>query len=315
MRVRKKDGSQERKLLIAFITDKHFLSRIDPKWKIEGLFASRFANTIAGWCISYFRKYREAPNEKIEDKFEQWQQGKDDAMLEVINSSLSLISSAGSAIPLYGTLASTVSSGITALITSIGKREKDLSDKTPAMLKLLNVTSQFENQKSIIDHEWAQINKELEQLQKENTSLLEDQMSYYGISMQDYKRKYLTATLDIDRETFKNSSRKIIYDKLATLDKSQETRGKWFGQVETYMFKVQSLRLRFGQLTSRMLVNMEQYENLITVYSDSSKFPTEFTTQINGLNNSLKTLKSKFYASYNPAKYIEDSAVMYIERQ
>lgn len=250
-------------------------------------------------------------------EYDSWynKQGKDDAMLEVINSSLSLISSAGSAIPLYGTLASTVSSGITALITSIGKREKDLSDKTPAMLKLLNVTSQFENQKSIIDHEWAQINKELEQLQKENTALLDDQMSYYGISMQDYKRKYLNATLDIDRETFKNSSRKIISDKLATLDKSQETRGKWLGQVETYMFKVQSLRLRFGQLTSRMLVNMEQYENLITVYSDSSKFPTEFTTQINGLNNTLKTLKSKFYASYNPAKYIEDSAVMYIERQ
>jgi chromosome segregation ATPase len=250
-------------------------------------------------------------------EYDSWynKQGKDDTMLEVINSSLSLISSAGSSIPLYGTLASTVSSGITALITSIGKREKNLGDKTPAMLKLLNVTSQFENQKSIIDHEWAQINKELEQLQKENTALLDDQMSYYGIGMQDYKRKYLNATLDIDRETFKNSSRKIISEKLASLDKSQETRGKWLGQVETYMFKVQSLRLRFGQLTNRMLVNMDQYENLITIYSDSSKFPTEFTTQINGLNNSLKTLKSKFYGSYNPAKYIEDSAVMYIERQ
>ena len=81
------------------------------------------------------------------------------------------------------------------------------------------------------------------------------------------------------------------------------------------MFKVQSLRLRFGQLTSRMLVNMDQYENIISVYSDSTRFPAEFTTQINGLNNSLKTLKNKFYASYNPAKYIEDSAVMYIERQ
>lgn len=107
-------------------------------------------------------------------EYDNWynKQGKDDAMLEVINSSLSLISSVGSTIPLYGTLASTVSSGITALITSMGKREKDLSDKTPAMLKLLNITSQFENQKSNIDHEWAQINKELEQLQKENSTLM-----------------------------------------------------------------------------------------------------------------------------------------------
>lgn len=250
-------------------------------------------------------------------EYDTWynKQGKDDLMMEVINNSLSLISSAGSTIPLYGTMASTVSSGITALVTAVGKREKDLSDKTPAMLRLLNVTSQFENQKSVIDHEWAQINKELEQLQKENSSLLEDQMTYYGISMLDYKRRYLNATLDIDRETFKNESRRTISEKLANLDKSQETKGKWLGQVETYMYKVQSLRLRFGQLTTRMLVNMDQYESLIEVYSDSTKFPSEFTTQINGLNNSLRTLKSKFYASYNPAKYIEDSAVMYIERQ
>lgn len=250
-------------------------------------------------------------------EYDNWyeKQGKDDVMMEVINNSLNLISSAGSTIPLYGTMASTVSSGITALVTAVGKREKDLSDKTPAMLRLLNVTSQFENQKSIIDHEWSQINKELEQLQKENSSLLEDQMTYYGISMLDYKKRYLNATLDIDRETFKNESRRAISEKLANLDNSQETKGKWLGQVETYMYKVQSLRLRFGQLTTRMLVNMEQYESLIEVYSDSTKFPSEFTTQINGLNNSLRTLKSKFYASYNPAKYIEDSAVMYIERQ
>ena len=242
-------------------------------------------------------------------------QGKDDQMMEVINSSLNMISAVGSNVPLYGTMVATASSGITALVTAIGKREKDLSEKTPAMLKLLNVTSQFENQKAIIDHEWAQINKELEQLQKENAALLEDQMNYYGISMLDYKRKYLNATLDIDRETFKNECRKAISEKIMLQESSQNTKGKWLGKVETYMYKVQSLRLRFGQLTSRMLVNMEQYENIISVYSDSTRFPAEFTTQINGLNNSLKSLKNKFYTSYNPAKYIEDSAVMYIERQ
>lgn len=249
--------------------------------------------------------------------YDNWynRQGKDDQMMGVINSSLNLISAVGSNVPLYGTMVATASSGITALVTSIGKKEKNLSEKTPAMLMLLNITSQFENQKAIIDHEWEQINKELEQLQKENAALMGDQMNYYGINKEEYKRKYLTATLDIDRETFKNECRRAISDKITQLEKSQTTKGKWLGQVETYMFKVQSLRLRFGQLTSRMLVNMDQYESLITVYSDSTRFPAEFTAQITGLNNSLKSLKNKFYASYNPAKYIEDSAVMYIERQ
>ncbi len=278
-----------------FLSSQTFFNQLGSIGKIQNY------NTFSSWKKDYDNWYN--------------RQGKDDDMMEVINSSLNLISAVGSNVPLYGTMVATASSGITALVTAIGKKEKDLSEKTPAMLKLLNVTSQFENQKAIIDHEWEQINKELEQLQKENAALLEDQMNYYGISMLEYKRKYLTATLDIDRETFKNTCRKSISVKISLLESSQETKGKWLGQVETYMYKVQSLRLRFGQLTSRMLVNMDQYESLISVYSDSTRFPAEFTTQINGLNNSLKNLKNKFYASYNPAKYIEDSAVMYIERQ
>jgi hypothetical protein len=278
-----------------FVSSQTFYTQLGNIGKIQNY------NTFNAWKKDYDNWYN--------------RQGKDDAMMEVINSSLNLISAVGSNVPLYGTMVATASSGITALVTAIGKKEKNLSEKTPAMLKLLNVTSQFENQKAIIDHEWVQINKELEQLQKENAALLEDQMNYYGISMLEYKRKYLAATLDIDRETFKNECRRAISDKILLLESSQNTKGKWLGQVETYMFKVQSLRLRFGQLTSRMLVNMDQYESLITVYSDSTRFPAEFTTQINGLNNSLKSLKNKFYASYNPAKYIEDSAVMYIERQ
>lgn len=278
-----------------FVSSQTFYTQLGNIGKIQNY------NTFNAWKKDYDNWYN--------------RQGKDDAMMEVINSSLNLISAVGSNVPLYGTMVATASSGITALVTAIGKKEKNLSEKTPAMLKLLNVTSQFENQKAIIDHEWAQINKELEQLQKENAALLEDQMNYYGISMLEYKRKYLAATLDIDRETFKNECRRAISDKITLLESSQNTKGKWLGQVETYMFKVQSLRLRFGQLTSRMLVNMDQYESLITVYSDSTRFPAEFTTQINGLNNSLKSLKNKFYASYNPTKYIEDSAVMYIERQ
>jgi chromosome segregation ATPase len=249
-------------------------------------------------------------------EYDKWykKQGQEDPLVNVINTSINLISTASSAVPLYGTMVNTAISGVSSLVTTMGKKEKDLYDRTPQMLLLLNVTSQFEQQKSIIDHEWTLINKELEQLQKENTELLQEQMTYYGISMEGYQSRYLKATLDSDREAFKNECRKIISDKLSGLDKTPSSKGKWLGQVETYMYKVQSLRLRFGQLTTRMMANIEQYENLISVYSDATQFPAEFTSKINGLNSPLNSLKNKFYSSFNPARYIEDSAVMYIER-
>jgi hypothetical protein len=249
-------------------------------------------------------------------EFDQWykKEGQEQPLVSVLNTSLNLISSASASVPLYGTIVNTAISGVGNLLMSLGKKEKALYDRAPEMLLLLNVISQFEQQKSIIDHEWTLINKELDQLQKENTEILQDQMGFYEIPMDRFQAKYLKATLDSDREAFKNECREIIYEKLSGLDKNPKTKGKWLGQVETYMNKVQSLRLRFGQLTLRMMSNIEQYQNLINVYSDATKFPAEFTSKTNNLNTSLNSLKNKFNTSFNPARYIEDSAVMYIER-
>jgi hypothetical protein len=250
-------------------------------------------------------------------EFNKWYEkdGKSDGMAGVLQSSLNLISSASSAVPLYGTIVNTAVSGVTTLMSTLGKKEKDLYERTPEMLRVLTVSSQFEQQKSIIDQEWTLINQELEQLQKENSILLEEQMAYFEISQLRYESKYLRATLDSERENFKNECRKSISDKILLLDSKPETKGKWLGQIETYMYKVQSLRLRFGQLTSRMKANINQYETLIKTYSDPIKFPAEFTGKIIALNSPLNNLKNKFYSSFNPAKYIEDSAVMYIERR
>ncbi|PZX60486.1 hypothetical protein LV84_00765 [Algoriphagus ratkowskyi] len=265
--------------------------------------------------IGKIQQYKSFANWKTD--FDKWYEkdGKTDPMTGLLQNSLTLISSASSIVPLYGTMVNTAISGVTSLMGTLGKKEKDLYDKTPEMLRILTISSQFEQQKSIIDHEWTLINQELEQLQKENTSLLDEQMSYFGIDKQQFERRYLKATLDSEREQFKNESRKSISDKIATLDRSADTRGKWLGQVETYMYKVQSLRLRFGQLTTRMLANIDQYDALLKNYSDSGKFPIEFTSKIIAMNSPLNNLRNKFYSSFNPAKYIEDSAVMYIERQ
>lgn len=277
-----------------FLTSQSFFTQLGNIGKIQQY------NGFTAWKSEYDKWYKK--------------QGQEDPILNVLNTSINLISSASAAVPLYGTMVNTAISGVSNIMMTMGRREKELYDRTPQMLLLLNVTSQFEQQKSIIDHEWTLINKELEQLQKENTELLQEQMAYYGINVDRYQSRYLKATLDSDREGFKNECRKIISDKLSSIDKNPASKGKWLGQVETYMYKVQSLRLRFGQLTMRMMANIEQYQNLITMYSDATKFPAEFTSKINNLNNPLNSLKNKFNSSFNPARYIEDSAVMYIER-
>ena len=264
--------------------------------------------------ISNLQKYASFSSWKTE--YDNWYQSqkKSDQMLQLLNGSIGLISDVSNKIPLYGSIVQTVSSGISSAITNFGGKFQNLKDKTPSMLKLLNAVSQFENQKAIIDHEWEQINKELNQLQIENELLLKDQFKYYGINYDDYKSNYLDATLDSDRDKFKNECRITINEKLNALDNDPNTKRKWLGQVEIYMYKVQSLRIRFGNLTNRMLTNMDKYENLIELFSDDTKFPRELTTSIKETGKSLNVVKKSISETFKPEKYIEDSAIMYIEK-
>lgn len=54
------------------IVNKSVLGQIAPRWVKEGLFASRWENIVAGWCVNYFNKYGKSPRKAIEDIFQSW---------------------------------------------------------------------------------------------------------------------------------------------------------------------------------------------------------------------------------------------------
>lgn len=72
MRVEKRDGVQDRRILTAMIVDRAALGAISAKWQAPGLFPSRWANLIGQWCVDHYRKYRKAPGRQIEGLFDTW---------------------------------------------------------------------------------------------------------------------------------------------------------------------------------------------------------------------------------------------------
>ena len=72
MKITQRSGSDERKLLIGMIVDKHFLSHVTDKWNKDGLFKSKWSNLIGKWCVRHYKKYKEAPKGKIEHLYETW---------------------------------------------------------------------------------------------------------------------------------------------------------------------------------------------------------------------------------------------------
>jgi len=230
---------------------------------------------------------------------------------DFIDNSISLISDASNGIPLFGSISQTVTSGITLILSNLKNRDKDLISKTPKVLVLLNSIGQFESEKSILDNEWKTIDSELRELQSEYKVLVDNQITFYGIDKVKYNT-FLSATLDADIDNFKVYSRERILDKLQSLESGNNQ--NWMGSVETYMYQVQSIRIRFGELTGRMLNNIEKYEKLFSKYTDPNKFSSEFVAKAKDLKIDLAQVKENFILQFKPNKYIEDSAVMYIKR-
>lgn len=48
------------------------LSRVSQKWPREGLFKSEWSNLIAGWCVSFYKKFNKAPKRAIQTYYSRW---------------------------------------------------------------------------------------------------------------------------------------------------------------------------------------------------------------------------------------------------
>lgn len=74
MKTKTFDGSKERMVLTAMVMSKKVLAKIATRWTENGLFRSKFANIIGGWCVRHFRKYGKAPGSSIVSIFASWAQ-------------------------------------------------------------------------------------------------------------------------------------------------------------------------------------------------------------------------------------------------
>lgn len=87
MKVKSYAGSEERLILTGMITDVVVLGKIAARWDRDGLFASRWSNLVAGWCVRHYADYSEPPGAAVEGIFRRWADngGADDESVKLIN--------------------------------------------------------------------------------------------------------------------------------------------------------------------------------------------------------------------------------------
>jgi hypothetical protein len=71
---RKVDSARERRALIALITSKPYLMRAAGNIDLELIDAPHF-KLVARWCLDYWKSYKKAPGDHIEDIYHSWADG------------------------------------------------------------------------------------------------------------------------------------------------------------------------------------------------------------------------------------------------
>lgn len=84
MKITRKSGTAERSVLIGMIVSTKVIGRIAPRWKDDGLFASKWANIVGGWCVEFYKRHGRAPNKNVESMFRSWAEHAPDAQVELV---------------------------------------------------------------------------------------------------------------------------------------------------------------------------------------------------------------------------------------
>lgn len=82
----------ERMVVVGMMTSRSVLGPIVARWE-PGLFASRYASLIAGWCVDHYKRYHRAPGRDIVGYFDEWAAtSKDRDTIEAVESLLASFS-------------------------------------------------------------------------------------------------------------------------------------------------------------------------------------------------------------------------------
>lgn len=279
---------RELKPLVLFKASKDFF---------QGLSDVSNPMTYAGYQ-DWFKKFKEYMDKNKNSE----------ATLAMLSNVLSVTGDIGKSIPLAGPVANSLLSGINSFIGSINKKETAFRAESQKMFELTAYLSQFTHERDLIENEWDEINKELDELQQAHNESINKNLELLNI------------TRDVFNKNFANeqdANKRYEYVKVITDSISMKVRterkanpDKWKTTFYQQMQTVQALKTRFGTLTFRIKENINKYGALIERYKGTNS--PEIKSKMAELQTKLQNLNNAFDATFSPQAYIKSATTMYI---
>lgn len=232
---------------------------------------------------------------------------KDEARLAALSHIIDVTGNLAEGTPFTGMFAGSLFDGIGSFINSLGRRDRNLREKSMKMFNLTTSVSQFTHDKDLIETEWKGITKSLNELTElQNQAMEANVVNLLGIEKEVFNKRFTNETDAKKRTQYIIDISKIAENKI--VEERAKNPENWKQQYFNQMEAVQNLKIRFGTITFRILENLDKYKVLIDKYKQD-----EFLKdRMNQLELKLDLVKGSFESTFNPQEYIRASNEMYI---
>src|SRR5579863_1459455 len=225
--------------------------------------------------------------------------------LDVLIKLMDVTGTAAGNIPLGGPITTLFFTGIGDYIKTLSKKQIQLKEQSENMFLLITKLSQFDHDKGAIEQDWELITKELDELHTHYEVILNQNLKTLGITQADFN-EHFTHENDADkRYSYITSIRKKASEFVAS---QKETNPKdWKENIYYSLMDIQSIKLRFGNITFRLQAYIDKYESLLKEYSKDPAMGIKMTV----LQKKLNELREIFENAFNPLDYINSTTRMY----
>ncbi len=225
--------------------------------------------------------------------------------LDVLIKLMDVTGTAAGNIPLGGPITTLFFTGIDDYIKTLSKKQHQLKEQSENMFLLISKLSQFDHDKGAIEQDWELITKELDELHTHYEVILNQNLKTLGISPADFNERF-THENDADkRYSYITGIRKKASELVASQKESNPK--DWKENIYYSLMDIQSIKLRFGNITFRLQAYIDKYESLLKEYSKDPAMGVKMTV----LQKKLNELKDIFENAFNPLDYINSTTRMY----
>lgn len=229
-----------------------------------------------------------------------------EASLAVLSDMVQVTGNITAATPVAGPVSQALFLGINSYINSLGSKKKELRDQSQKMFLLTAKLSQFNYDKDLVEQQWEIVTKELEKLQIHYDTILNQNLALLRVPKPAYGAQFNHETDAEKRYQFLTQLRKDA-SSLVTDRKTADTKN-WKQPIYYELMDVQSLKIRFGDLTFDIRGILSKYNELIFKYRNDP----EIGLKVQALEVKLNALNDTFDAAFDPNDYINSATRMYL---